>query len=125
MKLPPFCDSSDECLEFSTRTGLVLARGYVRVEFGARGPYIEFASAQIVREAIRHVEAKWVQYDEYRSRDESNVKLYFQWQPVQYAVYKPGMWYISPFDLRTTKYPELVAPRSSGVPLLPGLELYG
>jgi hypothetical protein len=37
----------------------------------------------------------------------------------------PGMWYIAPFDLTTNKYPELVAPISSGFPLLPGLEMYG
>jgi hypothetical protein len=78
VKLPPFCSTEDERLEFRTRSGLVLARGYVRVEFGGRGPYIEFTSAQIVREAIKHVKAKWVQYSEFRSTDTSHVKLYFQ-----------------------------------------------
>jgi hypothetical protein len=95
------------------------------VEFGGRGPYIEFWPFQIVREAIKHVAADWVQYDEYRSIDTISVKLYCQRQPVKYAVYIPGMWYISPFDLTTNKYPELVSPLSSGLPLLPGLERHG
>jgi hypothetical protein len=34
VKLPPFCTPADEQLEFRTTTGLILARGYVRVEFG-------------------------------------------------------------------------------------------
>ena len=125
VKLPPFCTPEDQRLEFRTRTGLVLARGYVRVEFGGRGPYIEFSPCQIVHEAIKPIKAKWVQYSEFRSTDISNVKLYFQKQTVDYANYVPGMWYISPFDLTTNKYPELVAPIGSGLPLLPGLEMYG
>lgn len=51
VKLPPFCGPVDEQLEFRTKTGLVLARGYVRVEFGKRGPYIEFRPSQIVHES--------------------------------------------------------------------------
>jgi hypothetical protein len=125
VNLSPFCSVEDEQLEFRTRTGLVLAHGYVRVEFGGRGPYIEFRPCQIVHESIKHVEAKWVQYSEFRSTDASNVELYFQKQTVNYANYVPGMWYISPFDLTTNKYPELVAPISAGLPLLPGLEMYG
>jgi hypothetical protein len=110
VKLPPFCDAADEHLEFRTKSGTILARGYVRVEFGGRGPYIEFAPGQIVREAIHYVEdAPWVQYHGYRSNDASNVKLYLQRQPVDYAHYEPGKWYISPFELVTDKYPVLVA----------------
>jgi len=112
VKLPPQCTAEDERLEFRTRTGLVIARGYVRVEFGGRGPYIEFAPSQIVQAAIHRIEAKWIQYTEYRSNDSSNVKLYFQLEPVTYAHYVPGLWYISPFDLVTDKYPELVKPES-------------
>src|SRR5208337_5671125 len=115
VKLPPFCTPADEQLEFRTMTGLILARGYVRVEFGGRGPYIEFSPCQIVHEAIKHVGAKWVQYSEFRSTDAGKVKLYFQKQKVDYANYVPGMWYISPFDLTTDKYPELVVPTSSGL----------
>jgi hypothetical protein len=125
VKLPPFCTTEDERLEFRTQSGLALARGYVRVEFGGRGPYIEFRPSQIIPESIKHLKAKWVQYSEFRSTDTSNVKLYFQKQTVNYANYVPGMWYISPFDLTTNKYPELVAPIGSGLPLLPGLEMYG
>jgi hypothetical protein len=101
----------------------VIARGYNRVEFGERGPYVEFANSQIVHEAIHRVPAKWIQYTEYRSNDSSNVKLYLQRRPVKYAHYEPGFWYVLPFDLITDKYPELVSPleKNTGT-LLPGLE---
>ena len=123
VKLPSQCTPGDERLEFRTRTGLVLARGYVRVEFGGRGPYIEFAAAHIVQDAIHRVEAKWIQYTEYRSNDSSNVKLYFQHQPVNYARYVPGLWYISAFDLVTDGYGELVKPiEKDKQQLLPGFD---
>ena len=121
--LPPQCTAEDERLEFRTQTGLVIACGYVRVEFGGRGPYIEFSSSQIVQASIHRIEAKWIQYTEYRSNDSSNVKLYLQRKPVNYAHYVPGLWYVSPFDVETDKYPELVIPvvKDFG-PILPGLE---
>lgn len=123
VKLPPFCNRRDDVLEFRTRSGLVLARGYTRVEFGERGPYIEFAPRQIVLEVIHHIERRWAKYyEEYRSNDESNVKLYLQLQPVTYAHYVPGQWYVSPFDLVTDQYPELVEPLKKDLSLLSGLE---
>jgi hypothetical protein len=82
VKLPPQCRPEDERLEFRTRAGLVIARGYVRVEFGGRGPYIEFAPGQIIHEAVHRINARWIQYTEYRSNDSSNVKLYLQREPV-------------------------------------------
>lgn len=121
VKLPPTCSPADQHLEFRTKTGVVIARGYVRVEFGGRGPYIEFAPGQIVNEAIRYVDnPSHRYYHEYRSIDGSNVKLYLQRRPVNYARYVPEMWYVSPFDLITDKY-ELVTPRNVEQSLLPGL----
>ena len=36
---------------------------------------------------------------EWRSKDQSNVKVYEQKRTVDYADYKVGLFYISPFDL--------------------------
>jgi hypothetical protein len=36
---------------------------------------------------------------EWRTKDQSNVKVYDQKRTVEYANYKVGLFYISPFDL--------------------------
>lgn len=92
--------------EFHSESGLLIAKGYERVVLGGRGPYVEFTDEQIVRENViipenqqwrlNHLEAY---YDEWRSKDDSNVKLYHQKKVVDYADYKVGLWYASPFAL--------------------------
>jgi len=94
---------------FFTETGLHIATGYERVVIGDRGPYVEFASAQLVKENLyMPEECKYritpeskgrFYYHEYRSKDESHVKVYLQRRTVDYADYKVGFFYISPFDL--------------------------
>lgn len=96
--------NNDTC--FRTENGLLVAKGYLRVVVGERGPYIEFA----------HHHLKWdsffmpdnckyrltngrVYYHEYRTIDESYVKLYYQIKTVKYADYRIGLYYISPFEL--------------------------
>jgi hypothetical protein len=106
-------------IEFYTKSGLLVARGYERVVIGGRGPYIEFADAAIFRENL-HIppDQKWrfdpiydyVYYYEYRTNDEANVKCYLQQKRVDYADYREGYWYISPFDLTTAEFPVLVKP---------------
>lgn len=111
----PLEGSSD--LDFYTKSGTLVAHGYLRVVIGQRGPYIEFDPKQIVKESF-HIpreqeyrkEDKRVYYVEARSNDEANVKLYYQKRPVQYADYKVGLIYISPFELKTREYQELVEP---------------
>jgi len=85
---------------------LQVATGYNRIVIGGRGPYVEFTEDQIRLESF-HIPAdqlyrltdKRVYYVEFRSNDESNVKLYYQLQTVAYADYRIGMFYISPYDL--------------------------
>lgn len=107
----------DSNIEFFTKGGLLLAKGYERIVIGARGPYIEFTSEQIVHDNIfipKHAEHKLENslsyYYEYRSKDECRVKLYDQKIGVQYADYKPGLWYIDPYCLKTRDFDELILP---------------
>ena len=104
-------------ISFYTNTGMLLAKGYVRVVIGGRGPYIEFSDDQIMKENIyipQYAEHKlknslsW--YWEYRSKDEAYVKLYYQRIGVSYADYKPDMWYISPEEVRTDEMDKLLLP---------------
>lgn len=109
-------DGSED-ISFYTKGGLLLAKGYVRVVIGGRGPYIEFLDTQIIKDNIyvpKHAEYKLQRmmpyYWEYRSKDKCFVKLYYQKMLVQYADYKIDYWYISPFDLKTDKLENLVLP---------------
>lgn len=102
-------------ITFLTPSGLEIAKGYERVVIGERGPYIEFHSDNIIKGSIRvPTDKMWkahnprVYYVEWRSRCKSFVKVYYQVKEVDYADYKIGRWYISPFDLTSDKYPELI-----------------
>ena len=93
---------------YSKHGKLLLAHAYYRVVIGQRGPYVEFDTAHIEWDKFyvpddqiyRHT-SKVVYYDEWRSKDIGNVKLYMQKRTVTYADYKIGRCYMSPFDLCT------------------------
>jgi hypothetical protein len=94
---------------FETKTGLHVATGYTRVVIGGRGLYVEFLPGQLIWNSL-HIpdgeryrkERAWkekVFYFEWKTNDESRVKVYEQKRRVDYADYKVGLFYISPFDL--------------------------
>lgn len=98
----------DPFTEFRCPKGELLAVGYERVVIGGRGPYIEFSDHQIKELAFESpVGVHHVYYIEGRSRL-SEVKLYFQLKPVDYADYRIGMFYISPFDVYVDGKPVIV-----------------
>lgn len=91
-------------LKFYTKSGLHIATGYDRLVIGKRGPYVEFEkiiieNAHIPKIQLFRLNNPVVYYDEYRTNDISNVKIYLQKKNVRYADYKIGKWYISPYDL--------------------------
>ena len=89
-----------------TKSGNLVSEGYTRVVIGGRGPYVEFEAEHVVDELLYippqerwRLDSSKVYYFELRTNDDSNVKCYFQQKLVDYADYKIGMIYISPFDL--------------------------
>jgi hypothetical protein len=119
--LPEFPDG--DSIEFKTKSGTVVARGYERIVVGDRGPYIEFSENQMTKDNLeipkdQEWRLHWVEFDpnkccyywEFRSVDKARVKVYFQRRTVDYADYRVGMYYISPFELVTDRYPVLVRP---------------
>ena len=97
---------------FTTLNGLEIATGYKQVIFGGKHPYIEFSENQINKENIFIPDSqKWriknsnSNYIEYRSKDYCNVKI-VQWKNSEN--FKKGMFYISPFDLRSDQIPVLI-----------------
>lgn len=87
-----------------TISGLQISTGYIRIEHGGRGDYIEFNPSQTIwcnlyipDYALERI-GKPYYYLEYRTiRD--NVKIYYQKRLVNYANYKIGMLYVSPKNI--------------------------
>ena len=105
--------NGDPNFKFFTKRGpkesdTFVAMGYERIVFGSRGPYIEFKKDQVIRNNIYIPrDAEWrldedqkdkIYYYEYRTKVD-NVMIYLQNKIVDYADYKVGFVYISPFDL--------------------------
>jgi hypothetical protein len=122
LNLPEF-PPEGEPVEFRTKSGTLVAVGYKRVVIGDRGPYVEFAEDQMVHDKLEIPKDQkwrllWIEPDpqrrcyywELRSIDKARVKVYVQQRTVDYADYKLGMWYISPFDLVTDRWSVLVEP---------------
>lgn len=91
---------------------LKVAVGYTRIVIGRRGPYIEFTQDMIIEDSLLmpddqkyRLTDKRVYYLEFRTIDKCNVKVYYQLRTVEYADYKIGMLYISPFDLLADEKP--------------------
>ena len=100
-----------------TKSGTKVAVEYNRIVIGGRGPYIEFTDEQIIQESLLIPSSQEYRltdtrtyYNEYRTDDIDNVKIYHQKKTVAYADYIIGMWYISPFDLKTETLDEIVTP---------------
>ncbi len=92
----------------STKSGIVVATGFSRIVHGGRGAYVEFSDKQINQVNLEiPPDQLWrlnkeytdkIYYTEWRTKDK--IKVYHQKRTVDYADYKPGMWYISPRDLQ-------------------------
>jgi hypothetical protein len=92
-------------IKLFTFSGLLLSEEYERIVIGERGPYIEIKKLDISNLIIPEKENWRVSsnvsyYVEYRTKDISSVKIYFQKRTVDYADYKINYFYVSPFDLR-------------------------
>lgn len=104
-------DDGIQDILFYSFSDLLLAKGYNRIEYGKRGPYIEFSFENIVLESFYipkkeswRIRSELAYYIEFRSKCDSYVKLYLQKRPVHYAKYEIDKFYISPLDLKTNKY---------------------
>ena len=90
--------------------GRPIATGYARIVIGDYGAYIEIPPKLIIMDNIKVKPGqdkritdpayKYCKYHWYCPVDDESCKLYHQQRPVSYADYKPGMWYVSPFDVR-------------------------
>ena len=100
-----------------TKSVTLVANSYERVVIGGRGPYVEFTEKQIElnsfvipKNQLYRLTDLRIYYIEFRSRDDSNVKLYYQLKTVAYADYKIGYFYIDPSDLCTQNGTQCLKP---------------
>lgn len=108
--LPEWCNMSGDTTKLETRSGTVIASGYNRIVIGDYGAFVEFSRAQANARHLKikegqsyriedpryaeHVKYLWLTAD-----DNSDVKVYDQKRSVEYADYKPGMLYVSVYEV--------------------------
>lgn len=108
--LPEWCNMSGDTTKLETRSGTVIASGYNRIVIGDYGAFVEFSRAQANAHHLKikegqsyriedpryaeHVKYLWLTAD-----DDSDVKVYDQKRSVEYADYKPGMLYVSVYEV--------------------------
>ena len=107
--VPVLPQTGSHLIPLYTRSGVQVCTGYTRIVIGGRGPYVEITNHEILMGSLMRVEAFHVYYDEYRTQPDA-VKVYYQRKPVDYADYRPGLFYISPFDLYTESGQVLIEP---------------
>lgn len=99
-----------EQLPVYSKNGTKIANKYERIVIGDYGVFLEIKNEDIIKENIKVKEgqeyrikhpkyAKNIKYQWFTTKDESNCKLYYQQKEVNYADYKPGYWYISPYEV--------------------------
>ena len=123
--LPEFPLFPGETFEFFTPAGTLFARQWVRVVYGDHGPYLEYAPAMVLcplRPKFNRPLPPDAYYEWLVPVDGSDLKVYDQKRDVQalknppkggfaghraegYADYRPGMIYVSPWDLTIRQVP--------------------
>lgn len=108
--LPEWCNMPGDTTKLETRNGTVIVNGYNRIVIGDYGAFVEFSRVQACMRRLEikegqvyrvenpryaeHVKYLWLTAD-----DGSDVKVYDQKRPVEYADYKPGMLYVSVYEV--------------------------
>jgi hypothetical protein len=94
-----------------------ISYGYNRIVIGDYGAFIEIKLEQIMMENLKVKEGQeyrienpkysnTVKYYWFTAKDDSNIKIYYQRRFVNYADYRPNMFYVSPYEV-TSEGPEL------------------
>ena len=115
--------SGDPDRHFYTHAGELLAIGYMRVCIGARGPYIEFKRDHFLKDILEEQQGKGHYYfTEYKTIP-GGLFVYHQLHEVDYADYRVGFYYLSPFDLCSPAGVPVIEPmcgtRVEQLPLFP------
>ena len=109
--LPEWCnDETTKNKSFCSTSGLPVCNGYHRIVIGDYGSFVEILPEQMCLKNIQCKKgqeyrineeryAKNIKYHWLTPKDNSDCKIYFQQKEVDYADYKVGMYYISPYEM--------------------------
>ena len=109
--LPLWClDKSNYNASLYSADGTLICNGFDRIVIGDYGAFIEIPPEKICQESIickkgqeYRIEderyANNVKYLWLTTNDSSNCKIYLQKKTVDYADYRPDMYYISPYEV--------------------------
>lgn len=104
--------SKDDHIEVLLPDGVKLCKNIERIVIGDHGPYIEISPSDLLVKTECFKGREYKHEEKYKNNikyfDENpvgynNVLLYNQVRGVTYADYKPGMYYVSPYDVVVKK----------------------
>ena len=128
--LPEWCGLSGSRQALYTHNGAKIANGYKRIVIGDYGAFVEISNADICEseliikpgEEYRLTDEKFserVKYIWYTDKSGTGAKFYLQKKTVNYADYRPGMWYVSPYEV--TPFDSIACARMMGMQVITGL----
>ena len=102
--------SKDKTFMLYSKENTPIARAFSRIVIGDYGAFIEIDDQDMIKENIKIKSgeeyrinnpkyAERVKYQWFTAKDGSDCKLYFQQRRVSYADYKPGRWYVAPYEV--------------------------
>ena len=109
--LPEWCNlNGDMNVRLFTLDGSLVCKGYERIVIGDYGAFIEISPEQICKDSLCCKRGQEYRFSDVRfadnvkylwltAKDKSDCKIYLQKKKVSYADYKPGLYYISPYEL--------------------------
>lgn len=110
--LPLWCKVGGDDVSLITPKGKLVASRYDRIVVGDYGPFVEVSPEDMNTEILlvqpgeeyrldpANHDKYHIKYGWYTIKGHKNIKVYHQFDTVDYADYKKGMYYISPFDLQ-------------------------
>lgn len=109
--LPDWCKTASNQVLYSL-SGIPLFHGFRRIVIGDYGAFVEAAPEQVLRDNMKIKSGEEYRLTEPRYANHvkyiwlipvkgTETKVYWQRKEVEYADYRPGMYYISPFELTT------------------------
>lgn len=109
--LPPNLNiRGDETFKIYSKAGTLISVGYKRIVIGDYGAFVEIDRAIKENMQVKPGQEYRVNDPKYKDKvkyhwltvkDDSDIKIYHQVKTVAYADYLPGMYYVSPYEVKT------------------------